>query len=97
MIIFFEVGATPEVIRRRVEARAQKEGRDVPEDTLKYSIENAPKSFAVLKHLADFAIAVANNSDEADPKVTSMSRHGQEIPFDRRGAVQSCPKMIFFI
>lgn len=73
------VGADPDVIRGRVTARAKEEGRDVPEKTLKYSIENAPASFAVLEPLADFAITVDNSFDNADPTVTSMSRNGQDI------------------
>lgn len=70
-IAIFEVTASEATVRKRIQQRAAKTGRDVPEEIIQKALAGVNDSLAILTPLADF---VAKISNEETPQLLSISR-----------------------
>ena len=70
-IAIFEVTACEATVRRRIQQRAEKTGRAVPEEIIREALAGVNDSLAILTPLADF---VAKISNEETPQLLSISR-----------------------
>lgn len=54
-----------------MQQRAKSTGRLVPEDILRTSIEQVPKSVDILKRQVDFFLEIHNSPNQDEPKIVS--------------------------